>query len=47
LPSWPPSAGPDPVVIVSLTIGHLKAEQETDLARAVVMAYDLEVQLRA
>lgn len=34
-----------PVDLLGRTIGYLKAEQETDLARAVVMAYDLEVQL--
>ena len=34
-----------PVELLGRTIGYLKAEQEADLARAVVMAYDLEVPL--
>ena len=34
-----------PVDLLGRTIGYLKAEQEADLARAVVMAYDLEVPL--
>lgn len=33
------------VDLLGRTIGYLKAEQEADLARAVVMAYALEVQL--
>ena len=34
-----------PVNLLGRTVGHLSAEQEAQLARAVVMAFDLEVSL--
>jgi len=34
-----------PVSALGRTIGHLRADQEDELARAVVMAYDLEIAL--
>jgi len=34
-----------PVHLLGRTIGYLSAEQELDLARAVVLAFDLEVPL--
>lgn len=34
-----------PVDLLGRTVGYLKAEQEAELARAVVLAYDLEVPL--
>jgi mRNA interferase MazF len=34
-----------PVNVLGRTIGYLKAEQESQLSRAVVLAYDLEVPL--
>jgi mRNA interferase MazF len=34
-----------PVNLLGRTVGYLKAEQETQLSRAVVMAYDLELPL--
>ncbi|MBC7290506.1 MAG: type II toxin-antitoxin system PemK/MazF family toxin [Actinotalea sp.] len=34
-----------PKVLLGRTIGYLSAEQEAQLARAVVLAYDLEVPL--
>lgn len=34
-----------PVSLLGRTVGHLSAEQEAQLARAVVLAYDLELPL--
>jgi mRNA interferase MazF len=34
-----------PVDLIGRTVGYLSAEQETQLARAVVLAYDLEIPL--
>jgi mRNA interferase MazF len=34
-----------PAELLGRTVGYLKAEQEAELARAVVLAYDLEVPL--
>lgn len=34
-----------PVNLLGRTVGHLSAEQEAQLARAVVVAYDLELPL--
>ena len=34
-----------PAELLGRTVGYLKAEQEAQLARAVVLAYDLEVPL--
>ena len=34
-----------PVELLGRTVAYLKAEQEAELARAVVLAYDLEVPL--
>jgi mRNA interferase MazF len=34
-----------PVNLLGRTVGYLKAEQEAQLSRAVVMAYDLELPL--
>jgi mRNA interferase MazF len=34
-----------PVELLGRTVGYLKAAQEAELARAVVLAYDLEVAL--
>ena len=34
-----------PVSLLGRTVGHLSSEQESELARAVVLAYDLEVPL--
>ena len=34
-----------PLEALGRTVGHLNSEQETQLARAVVLAYDLEVAL--
>ena len=34
-----------PVVLIGRTVGYLSAEQEAQLARAVVLAYDLELPL--
>lgn len=34
-----------PVNVLGRTIGYLKAEQESQLSRAVVLAYDLELPL--
>ena len=34
-----------PVHLLGRTVGYLSREQETQLARAVVLAYDLEVTL--
>ena len=34
-----------PVNLLGRTVGHLSAEQEAQLARAVVLAYDLELPL--
>ncbi|MGV1009767.1 MAG: type II toxin-antitoxin system PemK/MazF family toxin [Dermatophilaceae bacterium] len=34
-----------PVTMLGRIVGHLSAQQESELARAVVLAYDLEVPL--
>jgi mRNA interferase MazF len=34
-----------PVELLGRTVGYLRAEQELELARAVVLAYDLEIPL--
>ncbi len=34
-----------PVNLLGRTVGHLRADQEAQLARAVVLAYDLELPL--
>lgn len=34
-----------PVSTLGRTVGHLRADQEVQLARAVVLAYDLEIPL--
>lgn len=34
-----------PVTTLGRTVGHLRAEQEAQLARAVALAYDLEIPL--
>ena len=36
-----------PVDLLGRTVGHLNAEQEVELARALVLAYDLELPLLA
>lgn len=36
-----------PMNLLGRTVGHLNAEQEAQLARAVVLAYDLELPLLA